>query len=200
MVRPSSSTRGYLSADTCAQAALSSSTCFSLWIINKAGGLIYSKNYAGTAARVLTERAAAETVRFAEGLAHLTSNENLVLASTFHSVHAIAARISPVPGSSGIETVEADGFKMNCMQSPTGVYALSWPSCCLADVSAQASSLCSSRHRLTHRHSRSSDASMRFTLSRSRTRSMAQSSLSGARLLTRGCQPRSAVCNRDTLH
>lgn len=50
----------------------------------------------------------------------LTSNEYLVLASTFHSIHAIASRISPVPGSSGVEVVEAETFKMTCFQSPTG--------------------------------------------------------------------------------
>ncbi|KAL8293062.1 hypothetical protein RQP46_000756 [Phenoliferia psychrophenolica] len=79
-----------------------SSTAFSVWIINKAGGLIYSKTYA-------------------QGLSsELTSNEYLVLASTFHSIHAIASRISPVPGSSGVEVIEAETFKMTCLQSPTG--------------------------------------------------------------------------------
>ncbi|SCV66890.1 BQ2448_5536 [Microbotryum intermedium] len=81
--------------------AHSSSTSFLVLIINKAGGLIYQKNYA-------------------EGLTPLSSNEYLVLASTFHSIHAIATRISPVPRSSGIETIEADAFKMTCLQSPTG--------------------------------------------------------------------------------
>ncbi|KAI5476228.1 TRAPP complex subunit Trs23 [Pseudohyphozyma bogoriensis] len=81
--------------------AASSQTVFGIWIINKAGGLIFSKNYS-------------------EGLSHLTSNEYLVLASTFHSIHAIASRMSPVPGSSGVEVVEAETFKMTCLQTPTG--------------------------------------------------------------------------------
>lgn len=55
-----------------------------------------------------------------EGLAQLNSNDYLILASTFHSIHAIAARISPVPGSSGVESIEADTFKMSCLQTPTG--------------------------------------------------------------------------------
>ncbi|KAK4053834.1 hypothetical protein OIV83_001490 [Microbotryomycetes sp. JL201] len=80
---------------------MSSTTCFGLLIINKAGGLIYHKTYA-------------------EGLAQLSANEYLVLASTFHSIHAIASRISPVPGSSGIEVIEAETFKMTCLQTPTG--------------------------------------------------------------------------------
>lgn len=60
--------------------------------------------------------------RTAEGLAQLNSNDYLILASTFHSIHAIAARISPVPGSSGVETIEAETFKMTCLQTPTGEY------------------------------------------------------------------------------
>ncbi|GAA5916840.1 hypothetical protein JCM6882_006370 [Rhodosporidiobolus microsporus] len=82
--------------------SVSSSTSFGLWIINKAGGLIYSRTYA-------------------EGLAQLNSNDYLILASTFHSIHAIAARISPTPGSSGVETIEAETFKMTCLQTPTGI-------------------------------------------------------------------------------
>lgn len=83
---------------------MSSSTIFGLLVINKAGGLIYQQ--------------AATT-----GLSQLTSNEYLVLASTFHSIHAIASRISPVPGSSGVETIEAENFKMTCLQTPTGTFS-----------------------------------------------------------------------------
>ena len=57
--------------------------CISLYIINKAGGLIYQKDYA-------------------EGVSKLTSNEYLVLAGTFHGIHALASKISPVPGSQGV--------------------------------------------------------------------------------------------------
>ncbi|GAA5951886.1 hypothetical protein JCM3765_003146 [Sporobolomyces pararoseus] len=83
---------------------MSSSTSFGLWIINKAGGLIYSRTYA-------------------EGLSQLNSNDYLILASTFHSIHAIASRISPIPcsGGGGVETIEAETFKMNCLQTPTGI-------------------------------------------------------------------------------
>ncbi|CAG8470932.1 5443_t:CDS:2 [Ambispora leptoticha] len=76
---------------------------FSLYIINKAGGLIYQKN-------------------FSEGLKKLTANEYLVLAGTFHSVHAITSKISPVRNvtSSGLEVLEADTFKLYCYQTLTG--------------------------------------------------------------------------------
>lgn len=80
-----------------------SNTTFSLWIINKAGGLIYQKTYV-------------------EGLLpQLTSNDYLVLAGTFHGIHAITSKLSPVhPPGGGVETVEADTFKMTCFQTLTG--------------------------------------------------------------------------------
>jgi hypothetical protein len=76
---------------------------FSLYIINKAGGLIYQKD-------------------FNEGLAKLSSNEYLVLAGTFHSIHAITSKISPIRNStsSGLEILEADIFKLYCYQTLTG--------------------------------------------------------------------------------
>ncbi|KAI8813377.1 Sybindin-like protein [Cladochytrium replicatum] len=76
-------------------------TIYSVFIINKAGGLIYNKE-------------------FAEGLAKLSTNEYLVLAGTFHGVHAITSRISPVPNSTGIEMLQADTFKLHCFQTATG--------------------------------------------------------------------------------
>ncbi|CAI2168116.1 5130_t:CDS:2 [Funneliformis geosporum] len=68
-----------------------------------AGGLIYQKD-------------------FVEGLNKLTSNEYLVLAGTFHGVHAITSKISPVRNatSSGLEVLEADTFKLYCYQTLTG--------------------------------------------------------------------------------
>ncbi|RYO77091.1 hypothetical protein DL766_004213 [Monosporascus sp. MC13-8B] len=50
-----------------------------LIIINKAGGLIYNRN-------------------FGEGLNKLDTNDYLVLAGTFHGVHAITARLNPLQG------------------------------------------------------------------------------------------------------
>lgn len=95
---------------------------YSLYIINKAGGLVYQRD-------------------FAEQLEKLSSNDYLVLAGTFHgyeldtiyarnrdsplnqlfhSVHAITSKISPVPSSSGIEVLEAETFKLVCTQTLTG--------------------------------------------------------------------------------
>ncbi|KAF8486756.1 Sybindin-like protein [Russula emetica] len=74
---------------------------FGLWVINKAGGLVYQRN-------------------FADGLAQLTSNEYLVLAGTLHGIHAITSRLSPTGASSGAHVIEAETFKMTILLSPTG--------------------------------------------------------------------------------
>ncbi|KAF8969870.1 transport protein particle complex subunit [Flammula alnicola] len=76
-------------------------TIFSLWIINKAGGLVYQRN-------------------FADGLAALTSNEYLVLAGTLHGIHAITSRLSPMGSSSGVQVIEGETFKMNILLTVTG--------------------------------------------------------------------------------
>ncbi|KAF9014023.1 transport protein particle complex subunit [Cyathus striatus] len=70
-------------------------------IINKAGGLVYQRN-------------------FAEGLAQLTSNEYLVLAGTLHGIHAITSRLSPVGSSSGAQVIEGETFKMTILLTITG--------------------------------------------------------------------------------
>ncbi|KAF8077717.1 transport protein particle complex subunit [Lyophyllum atratum] len=74
---------------------------FGLWVINKAGGLVYHRN-------------------FAEGLAHLTSNEYLVLAGTLHGIHAITSRLSPTGPSSGAEVIEGETFKITILLTATG--------------------------------------------------------------------------------
>ncbi|KAJ7085724.1 transport protein particle complex subunit [Mycena belliarum] len=73
---------------------------FSLWVINKAGGLVYQRN-------------------FAEGLAQLTSNEYLVLAGTLHGIHAITSRLSPMGSSSGAQVIEGESFKMTILLTAT---------------------------------------------------------------------------------
>ncbi|PAV23852.1 transport particle complex subunit [Pyrrhoderma noxium] len=74
---------------------------FGLWVINKAGGLVYQRN-------------------FADGLAQLSSNEYLVLAGTLHGVHAITSRLSPAGPSSGAQVIEAETFKMTILLTATG--------------------------------------------------------------------------------
>lgn len=74
---------------------------FLIYIINKAGGLIFQQDLSSNAPQ-------------------FSSNEHLRLASTFHSMYAIATLISPVSNSGGIEVVEGDSFVLKCFQTPTG--------------------------------------------------------------------------------
>jgi len=78
-----------------AQAAI-----YSLFIINKSGGLIYYKDY-GSAGRMDT-------------------NDSLRLASLWHSMHAISQQLSPIPGCTGIDLLQAHNFDLHCFQSLTG--------------------------------------------------------------------------------
>jgi len=86
---------------------------FALLIINKAGGLIYNRT-------------------FSPGLQKLNSNDYLILAGTFHGIHAISRSLSPVPppptvsGSrrpiaTGIQSLESSHFRLTCFQTPTGI-------------------------------------------------------------------------------
>ncbi|PVV03324.1 hypothetical protein BB560_002213 [Smittium megazygosporum] len=80
---------------------------YSMYIVNKAGSLVYNKS-------------------FNEGLAQLNSNEALILAGTLHSILAITDRVTPEncvkehkPG--GVELIEAEGLLIHCFQTPTGL-------------------------------------------------------------------------------
>ncbi|XP_045494872.1 trafficking protein particle complex subunit 4 [Colias croceus] len=55
------------------------------------------------------------------GRVRATTNEKIVLASMFYPLFALASQLSPVPKSSGIETLIADTFKLSCFQTLTGV-------------------------------------------------------------------------------
>ncbi|WFD32989.1 hypothetical protein MSPP1_004046 [Malassezia sp. CBS 17886] len=81
----------------------------SLWIINKAGGLIFQSEHF-----VYPQKAAGEP--------ELTSNDYLILAGTLHGIHAIASRIEPVPGKScaGLEVLEAGNLLIHVQMTQTG--------------------------------------------------------------------------------
>lgn len=74
----------------------------SIYILNKAGGLVFQRDFNG-------------------GLNRMSSNDYLVLAGTFHSVHALTSKISPKPGSSGLLQLQAESFTMHCSQTLTGL-------------------------------------------------------------------------------
>ncbi|KAI0526146.1 Sybindin-like protein [Xylaria bambusicola] len=92
-----------------------------LIVINKAGGLIYNRT-------------------FGDGLNQLNTNDYLVLAGTFHGVHAITTRLNPlkqqqqqqgasnasdsIPNRpdppSGLEVLESENFRLQCFNTLTG--------------------------------------------------------------------------------
>uniref|UniRef100_A0A915AHV4 Trafficking protein particle complex subunit n=1 Tax=Parascaris univalens TaxID=6257 RepID=A0A915AHV4_PARUN len=51
----------------------------------------------------------------------ISTNEKIILSSTFHSLFTIAAQLSPIPRSSGIEVLTTTQFKLHCFQSTSGV-------------------------------------------------------------------------------
>jgi len=55
------------------------------------------------------------------GRPQMTTNEEIVLASMFYSLFAMAVQLSPDQGSSGISELETDTFKLYCSQTVTGV-------------------------------------------------------------------------------
>ncbi|SPN96689.1 related to TRS23 - TRAPP subunit involved in targeting and fusion of ER to golgi transport vesicles [Cephalotrichum gorgonifer] len=94
------------------QARVSEWAIHALIIINKAGGLVYQRTF--------TEN----------GLNQLSTNDYLVLAGTFHGIHAITARLNPHKRpssptsrpevSSGLEVLETENFRMQCFNTLTG--------------------------------------------------------------------------------
>jgi hypothetical protein len=88
-------------------------------VINKAGGLVYQRNFAGKCRQYRS----CPFIHFTalDGLTQMTSNEYLVLAGTLHGIHAITSRLSPTGTSSGAHVIEAETFKMNIFPTPTGV-------------------------------------------------------------------------------
>ncbi|KAG5928637.1 hypothetical protein E4U42_000242 [Claviceps africana] len=101
-----------------AQLAEKCKTVFALIIINKAGGLVYNKTF------------------HENGLKKISTNDLLVLAGTFHGVHAITARLNPIKPvapasgpngvanraepSSGLEVLETENFRLQCFNTMTG--------------------------------------------------------------------------------
>ncbi|KAK9829036.1 hypothetical protein WJX72_003556 [[Myrmecia] bisecta] len=75
-------------------------TIYAMYIINKSGGLIYNKEFVA--------------------MSGVNLNDTLRLASIWHSLHAIASQLSPVPHCTGIELLQADTFDLHCFQTLTG--------------------------------------------------------------------------------
>lgn len=59
-----------------------------------------------------------------EPLLRSTTHWRLRLTCCRHSLHAIAAQLSPAPGCTGIELLQADTFDLHCFQTLTGTKML----------------------------------------------------------------------------
>ena len=73
-----------------------------LYINNKAGGLIYHRDFAAHAAK-------------------LDTNDHLRLASTFSGLALIMKQLSPIKGSSQMVDLECDGFVLQSFDTLTGL-------------------------------------------------------------------------------
>eukprot|EP00168_Porphyra_purpurea_P009639 TRINITY_DN2363_c0_g1_i8.p2 TRINITY_DN2363_c0_g1~~TRINITY_DN2363_c0_g1_i8.p2 ORF type:complete len:113 (+),score=18.45 TRINITY_DN2363_c0_g1_i8:103-441(+) len=87
----------------------------SLFVVNKAGGLMFQRTYGETAPR-------------------LTPNDYLHLASTFHGMQLLVQELSPSPlpksitaPTGGIRALETPSLSLAALTSPTGVQFLSLP-------------------------------------------------------------------------
>ncbi|KAG1659336.1 hypothetical protein FOA52_008390 [Chlamydomonas sp. UWO 241] len=80
------------------------SLALTMYVINKSGGLVFSKDFAE--------------------VARVELNDSLRLASIWHSLNAISAQLSPLGGCNGIQLLEADTFDLHCFETPTGTKLL----------------------------------------------------------------------------
>ena len=55
------------------------------------------------------------------GRPRITTNEKIILASTFYPLYALSVQLSPEIQSSGIQELETDTFKLHCSQTVTGI-------------------------------------------------------------------------------
>ncbi|KAF2013117.1 Sybindin-like protein [Aaosphaeria arxii CBS 175.79] len=79
---------------------------FALFIISKAGGLIYNRE-------------------FHTGLSKLSSNDYLMLAGSFHGMHAITKQLCPAPPTPNVQPASAAGLAPSPFSSrPTGIEVL----------------------------------------------------------------------------
>ena len=55
------------------------------------------------------------------GRPRITTNEKIILASTFYPLYALAVQLSPETQSSGIQELETDTFKLHCNQTASTI-------------------------------------------------------------------------------
>jgi hypothetical protein len=110
---------------------LSTMTIHALWVINKAGGLVFSRSYSGehqprtmTTFRHCMISVLSQDADPADTLPPLPLNTVLILAGTLHGIHAITSKLTPAPPSSGqvggLDSFEAEGWGGKVFLTPTG--------------------------------------------------------------------------------
>ena len=102
-----------------------------LYVNNKAGGLIYHRVSAHATLRTPFVAAAPSlpphtspslaSQDFSKEAAKLDTNEQLRLASTFNGLAMIMKELSPVPRSGRMELLEADSFVLQSFDTATGL-------------------------------------------------------------------------------
>ena len=80
----------------------------SLFVLNKAGQLIFQKNWTPSALP-------------------FTLDDFLHLAGVFHAMYLLSVAVSPSKESSGILLIESDNMVLRCLQSHTGTIHSHWP-------------------------------------------------------------------------
>ena len=75
---------------------------YGVMVLNSSGGLVFYQQYHPNSPQ-------------------LDSNEIIIIGSTLHSLHAISVEISPTQKSSGFTELEATTWKLNCLQTITGL-------------------------------------------------------------------------------
>ncbi|UOH81104.1 hypothetical protein LQV05_003766 [Cryptococcus neoformans] len=100
-------------------------TIHALWIISKAGGLVFSRSYS-------------------DALPQLPVNTILTLAGILHGIHAITARLTPSSpnqnqgsgsgSAGGLESFEAEGWGGKVFLTPTGESGPGFVVCAMREV------------------------------------------------------------------
>jgi len=75
---------------------------YGVMVLNSSGGLIFYQQYHTSAPS-------------------LDSNEVIIIGSTLSSLHAISVEMAPTDRSSGFTELEFTSWKLNCMQTITGL-------------------------------------------------------------------------------
>ena len=75
---------------------------YGVMVLNSSGGLVFYQQYH-------------------QNSPALDSNETIIIGSTLHALHTLSVQISPVPRSSGFTELECTSWKLNCLQTVTGL-------------------------------------------------------------------------------